>query len=342
MVKKKLKKLQNYETSYKMSILLFLISFLMYLSGTFLGESLQAYIGKITLAIISVIILFVSYLLYLVFVSDKMLKKEVLGYVIFPIAYISSFYGHVNGIIINTSWSKWIFNIVILIIFILQVITLKKTKVKIMFKPVAIILAVMMIFLIGSLLIDDLTHEETHKLGLKLNDCVTHLRYKNSEINCEDYSNKVIVGHNVSCKLKQINLTNISGYVEFTNVANVKNNQTFETTIDFLIPSENKMIFIEIDGLDNNKSVCLSSSYNVRFATYEEYKENKQNFTTFLGGLIGFILLSVPLIITNWGKLFSFKKTPKRKQKKNILKKSAKKKVEKKKTTKTKVVKKLK
>ena len=188
--------------------------------------------------------------------------------------------------------------LIVLILHTLLAHNLKNLTIKI--KPLIIILITLSLFLVGTILIVDFTDEEKHNLGLRLNDCTTLQKFNKAEISCNNLLGKVIVDSKVNCNLKKINLKNVSGFFRFTFLNGSNSTQKFENKIYFLTPPNVGRVYVEINGFYNGNKICLSSANSQTFATYEQYKQNKKDLATYLTALIGFILLSIPIIYQKW------------------------------------------
>jgi hypothetical protein len=152
----------------------------------------------------------------------------------------------------------------------------------------------------GFTFVDSFTGERRMDFGL--NNC-----YNNNvhvgEIKCTDALNHVVVGHKVACSLKVDNNLAIpdDGFVKFTflngesRVINLSKSDSYS----FIVPDKVGSIYFEFK---NNES-CLSVGYPRTYPEYAEFKEDKINFMYMILALLGFCLISVPIIIKNFSEL---------------------------------------
>ena len=109
----------------------------------------------------------------------------------------------------------------------------------------------------------------------------------------------------------------ISGFFKFELLNGSKNTQYFYENITFITPPNVASVFVEIQGIYESENISVSSERLQTFFTYEQYKQNKKDFVTYMGALIVFILLSVPSIVDKWINIFvEKKKLPSTQQKK--------------------------
>lgn len=300
------KGLTEYHDKYKLCVILLLNSLLLYLLITLLYDSFKSYMSTLGLAFSVLVIIIVLYSLYAMFVSSIPFKSNSTIYIIFPILYLITFWSKTKYTLVNENVSGLIYNGIVLVLLIIHTIVAYKFKeLNVKIKPSVIVLISLLIFLVGSILIIDFTQEEKHILGLKLNDCKTSKQFHNAEILCKNQLGKVFTDSKATCNLINIDLTNISGIFRFTLLNGTTTTQNFTNSIYFLAPEKVGNVYIEMDAYYNNKKMCLSSGHSQTFATYEQYKQNKKDFATYLAALIGFVLVTVPSIYKKWKEVFS-------------------------------------
>ncbi|MFA6088928.1 MAG: hypothetical protein WC755_03625 [Candidatus Woesearchaeota archaeon] len=154
----------------------------------------------------------------------------------------------------------------------------------------------------------EITDTDEHTLVLNLNDCTTLKHFQTAQILCTNQLGKtIIIDSKVSCELKNIELSNFSGFFRFILLNGSVNTQKFKDSISFIAPDKVVHVYVEMNGSYKNEKLCLSSGYTRTFVTYDGYKQNRKDFSTYLAALIGFVLLTIPSIYNTWKKFLSKK-----------------------------------
>jgi len=295
-----------FDYSIKILFILFIMSAFIYLIGYSLYENLKIFIGN--LAIISVILISILTYLFYDFINNQNKSKHgISDLVIFiiPMLYVALFYANSEKIIFYNSYdfAPIIMGFLIVIHFFLIFFGKLDNYINLNSKILTKILFILFIFLIGLILITNFTQEEKHTFKLFLNNCSSLEHFENSQIECKNILDKVIIGSKVDCTINNIELDVINGSFNFLLLNGDIKKKEFNKTPSFIVPENVGRISVNLYGKYENNTICLSTANSQTFSTYEQYKENKKNFATYLLALIGLILLSFPTIIEKWKKV---------------------------------------
>ena len=179
---------------------------------------------------------------------------------------------------------------------------------------ISFILVFLSLLLLGLIAIQSQFGEQ--KMNFPLNVCNTASNRTDWQLCCENREDNVVSGYYINCGVKPFTSTylyNCKKGNDSRYLKNVTGNVTFElhngTTIPynysrFILPENAVWASFEIVGNDSKGRVCLSVTNLIKVPNYEEFKSDKENFIKYLLALLGFILLTVPIIITKMKKIF--------------------------------------
>ena len=162
-------------------------------------------------------------------------------------------------------------------------------------------------FLIGIVLVNELTGNK--ELRFNLNDANNN-DARIGKINCTSDEHKLLSDSIIYCnyepRLDIYEVATVSFELENGTITPQEmgidkfriNPLRFEAK-----PDVKKVNFKLIGNDSQSQKLHLTTGYKYNFPTLNEYNESKNKFTTYLIGLIGFILFSVPMSIVNIRKL---------------------------------------
>ncbi|MFA5992441.1 MAG: hypothetical protein WC796_01910 [Candidatus Pacearchaeota archaeon] len=282
---------------YIFAIVLFLISLFSFFLYLILKGILSTNFGDITWfplkTVVYIIVLF--NLVFLVLPLIYKYQNIFIQYFLFPAITFIVFFLRSTDIIGDFSLF-----IIILIILVLHLIFLKKVWTPVNKRNKRLLISIFLIILllnIGSVFINIYTGER--RMDFDLTNCYGN-HEKLGEIKCADLNNHVISGNKVYCKFQNMIIESFpgEGKVNFTfadgssKTEKIYSNESYS----FIVPFN--LSYISFEFRDNN--TCFSVGWPIRYPNYEEFKTEKNSFMYLTLALLGFCLLSVPIIVKNF------------------------------------------
>jgi len=242
--------------------------------------------------IIPLIFLFLFITLYPFFVGHGKGTRIVSQYVIYPILIFFILFFGLKGYI-----GDWAISILIWLSLGIYLISLQYIWKPVNKKIFAIIFITLLLLTIGISFIEGHVGEKV--LKLKLNNCSNN-QEKVGEIYCQDKLNHVIAGHKVFCELKELKKEYHfeSGQVNFEYLNGSKSSVQVSRNEKFSFIVPEKIAYISFKF--SNEMDCVSTGNSVNYPEYEEFKSNQKDFMYLILALLGFCLISIPIIVKNF------------------------------------------
>ena len=152
--------------------------------------------------------------------------------------------------------------------------------------------------ILGSIIIIHYFGETKIDLALRNSDNMERI----GNITCEDASGKIIVDHEIICKIYP-NLKDKSGTVFFKMDDGTDSQQDF-SELRFIAPYSVNYVLFKINGTDENDNYLrLEIGHPIKFYTEEESEKRKEQYLAYIIGLIAAVLFSVPTMMVRFKKL---------------------------------------
>ncbi len=299
------KKNKTIEESYTFIIHMLIISVLFTISSSIVYNFTKMLLSKYTITALTLITIFVIYLLSLVY-SKKILSNHkfwnLLGFPII-IALILVYFN--KGFSSFLSKEYGLFVILIFVWFFVYIWHFYKNPIdKINYKLIYIIIISLSIFIIGAYFILGSSLSENTHLGLLVNSCGSDKIF-GAELECSGPREYLFVDSQVNCNLVGLEYDSFAGNltIYFFNGSTI--DIQGDDKYSFIIPKDVSRIGFTTYATTNNTTKCFSSISDFSFTTYEQVKKQIRDMWLYMVSLMGFILLTIPMIIKEWGKIIN-------------------------------------
>jgi hypothetical protein len=171
------------------------------------------------------------------------------------------------------------------------------------------VLFILFSFMAGLLVITELYGDRSIEVYLNINGDVQD-RYNsgNGTITCESFREVILAGMNVTCTINPpLDLTeNVN--VTFTDLWGNKEVADISKDLSFKAPKNIYNIYVEAYGINyKNESVHVSTLWEQTFYTLDEHRDRRENFGKSILWLLGFILITIPLMVNQFRSLIADK-----------------------------------
>ena len=288
------------------AFLMLVNSALVYLLIDGIYSVIQTQLSRVGVANLLIIVSFFIATVLLNFDAIKLgLKKNraFLAHIVFVLASITVMYLSIN----YPLNPEFIYSLIMAIVFVSYVVFLKKQVQKLNLKLSYFILGVLALSNLGLIITSDITGQKGVPLELTLNKCKpTSEQLGDYRFSCGDLEDRLIVGRNVTCILKNNPSSNISGYFNFTYSENdTIYTSNFSDTIWFKVPESLKYFYVEVNFTDHNgNKVCGSWGNLMTFPNYNDYVQSNKDFIAYLTAFYAFLLLSIPTLYKQYHELY--------------------------------------
>lgn len=131
------------------------------------------------------------------------------------------------------------------------------------------------------------------------------IKIPESNITCKDINGTLIVNNTIYCRINPP-LENVTAYARFL-FSNGSSSPIRMDNLTFNIQEKNESSGLEPNGtINGERSICTSAEGTVKSTAEQAYYEQKDKFVSYLFGLVGLLIFSVPILITYIHQIFEF------------------------------------